>query len=633
MEMDAGLLASVLPQGQLGDLVAVGLLEREEDRFRFRHPLLQEAAYDEVPAERRRTLHEQIAAAMAKSDSYSAERVAYHLERADRPEAALSVIDTAAGEASRTGQAGREATLHLGAFQLACRHLSLAGQRARLEEEAIRGLFGVGRWSELDPLVRGAWSRRGALPPAKRAQLAAVFSEHLLWTESIDQASKVAEDELATLDECRGLDYGGVLLREAALIAWFKGDGAAVRAFVDRALDVAQRTSDVDLALRARRIEIFIAYGEQQDRQAAINRMRENVASARAQGLAVDEAWALSYLSYITGLLSDVEAARQLIQRAGARTWLFAALREATLQLMEGRRDLCEAIFEQIRHEVRLGIPTIAAWVGVKEAWLYLHRGDLDEARKLLEQASAASDASCCGLIGAEWSAASGWLAWEEDHLPEACTHLASAGAEGVMGTYNTISTGPAFLALRVDALLRLGRADEAAAAISRFEAFNLGHDRFMAAALAAAWFRLEPTLERASMAEAAVAAAPWPWLHGLVGCWRGEFLHDTGAAEAARKRFEAIGAQLGIRRAQAVLRGLGVRFPRPEYGAGVLSPRELEVADLVAEGLSNPAIARRLYLSRPTVASHVAHILTKLGFSTRAQIAAWAVQRRVPAP
>jgi len=634
MEMDAGLLASVLPGGQPGDLVAAGLLDREdEDRFRFRHPLLQEAAYDEVPTGRRRTLHEQIAAAIAKTDSHSAERVAYHLERAGRPEAALSVLDTAAGEASRTGQAGRKATLHLGAFQLARRHSSLAGQRARLETEAIRGLFAVGRWSELDPLVRGAWSRRGALPPAKRAQLAAVFSEHLLWTESIDQASRVAKDELATLEECRGLDDGGVLLREAALITWFKGDGAAARALVDRALDVAQRTSDVDLAIRACRIEIFIAYGEQRDRQAAIDRLRENAAVARARGLAVDEAWALSYLSYITGLLSDVEAARQLTQQAGARTWLFAALRQATLQLMEGRREASEAIFGQIRHEVRLGIPTIAAWVDAKEACLYLHRGDLDEARKLLEGPNAANDASSCGLIGAEWSAARGWLAWEEGHLLEACVHLASAGVDSVMGTYNSISTGPALLALRVDALLRLRRPEEAAAAISGFEAFNLGHDRFMAAALAAARFRLDPTLQRASDAETAAAAAPWPWLHALVRCWRGEFLHDTGAAEDARKRFEAIGAQLGTRRAQAVLRRLGVRQPRHEHGAGALSPREIEVADLVAEGLSNPAIARRLYLSRPTVASHVAHILTKLGFSSRAQIAAWATQRRVAAP
>jgi non-specific serine/threonine protein kinase len=71
------------------------------------------------------------------------------------------------------------------------------------------------------------------------------------------------------------------------------------------------------------------------------------------------------------------------------------------------------------------------------------------------------------------------------------------------------------------------------------------------------------------------------------------------------------------------------VRLPRQEHGVGALSPRENEVADLVAEGLSNPAIARRLYVSRPTVASHVGHILAKLGFSSRAQIAAWAAQRR----
>jgi len=121
-----------------------------------------------------------------------------------------------------------------------------------------------------------------------------------------------------------------------------------------------------------------------------------------------------------------------------------------------------------------------------------------------------------------------------------------------LMSTYNTICAGPAFLPLRVDALLRLGRHDEAAEAISGFEAFNLGHDRFMAASLAAAWFRLEPTLQRAMTAQAAAAAAPWRWLHALVSCWRGEFLQDTDAAEDARKQFAEIGAQLGIRRARS---------------------------------------------------------------------------------
>jgi non-specific serine/threonine protein kinase len=154
-----------------------------------------------------------------------------------------------------------------------------------------------------------------------------------------------------------------------------------------------------------------------------------------------------------------------------------------------------------------------------------------------------------------------------------------------------------------------------------------------MAAALAAARFRLDPTPERAVTAQTATAAAPWPWLRALVGCWRGEFLQDTGAAEDARRQFNAIGAHLGVRRAEAVLRRLGARLPRRERGADILTPREVEVADLVAEGLSNPAIARRLYVSRTTVTSHVGHILTKLGFSSRVQIAAWAAQRRTPAP
>jgi len=633
LEADAQLLASVLPEARPGDLVSAGLLDREaEERFRFRHPLLQEAAYQEVPAERRRAVHKQIAEVMAKGGSYSAERVATHLERAGSPEAALSVLETAAGEASRTGLAGREATLQLGAFQLACRHRSLAGRRPRLEHEAIWKLVSVGRWSELDPLVRSAWSRRGALPQAERARLAAAFSAHLFWTGSLDQALTAAKEELASLEECGALDDAGVLLREAALIAWFKDDGASARIFADRALDVARRTGNLDLEIRVGRIAIAIDYGKQGNPQVATSRLRENAAIARAQGLPIPEGWALLYLSFITGALRDVEVARQMSERAGAWFWV-AALQEATLHLMEGRRDVSEAIFRQIRHEARQGVPTIAAWVDAKEACLYLHRGDLAEARRLLYGPNASSDSCRYGLIAAEWSAAHGWLAWEEGRVGEACTHLASAGAESVMGTYNTISAGPTFLALRVDALLRLGQADEAAAAISATDAFSLGHNRFMAAALAAARFRLEPTLQQASTAETVTAATPWPWLRALVGCWRGEFLRDADAAERARRQFEEIGARLGSQRAEAVLRRLGAKLPRREHGAGVLSAREVEVAELVAEGLSNPAIARRLYLSRPTVASHVAHILTKLGFSSRAQIAAWAAQRRTLAP
>jgi DNA-binding NarL/FixJ family response regulator len=111
---------------------------------------------------------------------------------------------------------------------------------------------------------------------------------------------------------------------------------------------------------------------------------------------------------------------------------------------------------------------------------------------------------------------------------------------------------------------------------------------------------------------------------------WRGEFLQDAAAAEDARKRFEAIGAQLGIRRAQAVLRGLGVRLTRQDHGASALSPREIEVADLVAEGLSNPEIAGRLFITPKTAEHHVSSILAKLGLKNRAEAAAFAASFRI---
>ncbi|MFC8936254.1 protein kinase [Rhodococcus sp. NPDC057135] len=58
------------------------------------------------------------------------------------------------------------------------------------------------------------------------------------------------------------------------------------------------------------------------------------------------------------------------------------------------------------------------------------------------------------------------------------------------------------------------------------------------------------------------------------------------------------------------------------------LTNRERQVADLVSEGLTNKAIAARLVISPRTAAGHVEHILTKLGFTSRAQIAAWVIEQ-----
>jgi DNA-binding CsgD family transcriptional regulator len=62
----------------------------------------------------------------------------------------------------------------------------------------------------------------------------------------------------------------------------------------------------------------------------------------------------------------------------------------------------------------------------------------------------------------------------------------------------------------------------------------------------------------------------------------------------------------------------------------GGLTPREREVARFVSQGKSNREIAEGLVLSERTVETHVGNILTKLGFDSRAQIAVWAVEKRL---
>ncbi len=59
------------------------------------------------------------------------------------------------------------------------------------------------------------------------------------------------------------------------------------------------------------------------------------------------------------------------------------------------------------------------------------------------------------------------------------------------------------------------------------------------------------------------------------------------------------------------------------------LTRREWDVAELVAQGLTNREIAERLFLSERTVENHVQHILTKLNLSNRSQVAVWVTSRK----
>jgi DNA-binding NarL/FixJ family response regulator len=80
--------------------------------------------------------------------------------------------------------------------------------------------------------------------------------------------------------------------------------------------------------------------------------------------------------------------------------------------------------------------------------------------------------------------------------------------------------------------------------------------------------------------------------------------------------------AEREAQRAGALIIELG--DPASAKATPVLTPRELDVLGLVAQGLSNARIAQRLVLSEHTVHRHLANILRKLGLSSRAAAVAW---------
>ncbi len=110
--------------------------------------------------------------------------------------------------------------------------------------------------------------------------------------------------------------------------------------------------------------------------------------------------------------------------------------------------------------------------------------------------------------------------------------------------------------------------------------------------------------------------------------------------AEAALATFTKLRIAPDIAAGQELLAGLqrpartGPHRPSPLHPAGAaesLTRRESEVAQLVAEGLTNRDIAQRLFLSVRTVETHVDRALGKLGFRTRTQLAAWVQREATP--
>jgi non-specific serine/threonine protein kinase len=124
------------------------------------------------------------------------------------------------------------------------------------------------------------------------------------------------------------------------------------------------------------------------------------------------------------------------------------------------------------------------------------------------------------------------------------------------------------------------------------------------------------PATERAAYERARTAAHDSLGAEGFAGAWA-----EGQAWTVEQLTAYALGDEEAAAPAQAAARPSSTAAP----ASGALSRRERDVAGLIARGHTNRKIAARLVISEWTVDTHVRHILTKLNFRSRAQVAAWA--------
>jgi DNA-binding NarL/FixJ family response regulator len=187
-----------------------------------------------------------------------------------------------------------------------------------------------------------------------------------------------------------------------------------------------------------------------------------------------------------------------------------------------------------------------------------------------------------------------------------------------------------------------LGEQDAARRAVARLECYSAdrqGPALHRSAAFAAAI--LDGDAGALLKVADAYAAPGRPLLEAQAREHAAEALAAAGRGEEAKRQLDTaqdgyarLGASWDAARADARLRAYGIRRgvhgerKRPKAGWAALTDTEQTVAALLAEGLSNPDIGGRMFISRRTVQFHVSNILAKLGLSSRVELAAFVVRR-----
>ncbi len=593
------------------------LLEVDADaprRLRFRHATIREAVYDELEREHAAEIHARAAAALQRVDGPSAE-VARHLVAARRPEEAVPWYRWAAEEASAK-QAHRDAADFL-RYALVHAREPLLTARIRCELGAARLQAGDERGAE-GPLVEGirALEAMGehTLAASHRLALARVRCQ----LSRVDEAQADCEAALAALqghEPSAGLADAYLRLAVGLMDA-----GRPVALLARHAMRIGERLGEHSIVLRARAIMApeYLYRGAVQKGLEMLD-----VTGEEALRLGLDDlADRATFHAVIHHAQLDAVGARKRLHRLRAArgyadTTAIQAAAEAHHDAIVGSYAVALEHLERALVLFRTQrARSWRRWVEAQMAIVHARLGRLDEARRWQPQSGEplVHRAVAAALVGLDLG---------EPDRGRAVVRLAHS-PERVPVTLHAMVTD-----LAVAVLVALDEPVEA---------------RRVAAALPAAGPEVTDRHFRLMVdARVALTGEDLPRAAGLlreaaaelgrIGCEDYErdarlLLVDTldRLGDRLEGRAQLMRVIEGARHRGSVLQEQRARARR----LSGLTLREREVARLVADGLTDPDIARRLGISTRTAEAHVANIRTKLGALNRAQVAAWVASRTV---